>query len=444
MSLSPVSGVTSAPWSSVVFIQATFPSGASFGGSGVMVGPNDVLTASHLLYMASQGGAATSVTVTPGFDADPYVKPYGDITTNSFHYYANYDSGGGYISPGNGGSGLAGAELDIALIDLPVAVGNQSGWMQIDPNFSSGSVNITGYPAASGWNMMNETTSAYADRVDSTIGYSATGLSPGSSGSPVWYSAGDGGHVVGVVSTGAYGANVKGTYNDLMSWISGNDGMITQQQPVQQQPAPTVTTTPTTTDTQTQTQTQTQTPAPTTDTTTQQPPAPTSGTVTQTSADFNGDGSVDSLVRNMQTGITEIVNTDGSHQATAYQAGLDWQVIGNGDFNGDGRGDILWQHNGGLTAIWTMNGSYVIDGAAVQQTPSGARLANTNDVNGDGRSDITWQGSDGHYTQWIMNDHSVTASNTLSAPVSAPAIDAPAIDPHALSAAMLGSDWVHA
>ena len=37
-----------------------------------------------------------------------------------------------------------------------------------------------------------------------------------------------------------------------------------------------------------------------------------------------------------------------------------WHVDGTGDFNGDGRDDILWRHNSGTLTNWlgTANGSF--------------------------------------------------------------------------------------
>ena len=63
------------PYSAVVLIQVTYPNGLAAFGSGVMVGENDVLTASHLLYSSANGGAATSVTISPGYDNG--IAPYG-------------------------------------------------------------------------------------------------------------------------------------------------------------------------------------------------------------------------------------------------------------------------------------------------------------------------------------------------------------------------------
>ena len=41
------------PWRTIVFIESTFPNGQVVTGSGVIVGPNDVLTAAHVVYDVS-------------------------------------------------------------------------------------------------------------------------------------------------------------------------------------------------------------------------------------------------------------------------------------------------------------------------------------------------------------------------------------------------------
>ena len=37
----------------------------------------------------------------------------------------------------------------------------------------------------------------------------------------------------------------------------------------------------------------------------------------------------------------------------------DWTIEGVGDFNGDGKADILWRHSSGLVSIWLMNGTSI-------------------------------------------------------------------------------------
>jgi hypothetical protein len=37
----------------------------------------------------------------------------------------------------------------------------------------------------------------------------------------------------------------------------------------------------------------------------------------------------------------------------------DWSIVGSGDFNGDGKTDILWRDTAGNAAIWLMNGPVI-------------------------------------------------------------------------------------
>jgi hypothetical protein len=64
-----------------------------------------------------------------------------------------------------------------------------------------------------------------------------------------------------------------------------------------------------------------------------------------------------------------------------------WSIVGTGDFNGDGKGDILWKDTGGDVAIWFMNG------AQAQYVPLGNvntvwSVVGTGDFIGDGKSDF--------------------------------------------------------
>jgi hypothetical protein len=45
--------------------------------------------------------------------------------------------------------------------------------------------------------------------------------------------------------------------------------------------------------------------------------------------------------------------------------GAGWRVASVGDFNDDGRSDILWQNSSGAVVIWEMNGASVIGGASL-------------------------------------------------------------------------------
>lgn len=76
------------------------------------------------------------------------------------------------------------------------------------------------------------------------------------------------------------------------------------------------------------------------------------------------------------------------------------------DFDGDGRSDVGWYHEGGAGgAIWHLNGDG-IGGGYVAATPSSprARLVGSGDANGDGRADMLWYDpASKRYSVWLMN-----------------------------------------
>ena len=62
-----------------------------------------------------------------------------------------------------------------------------------------------------------------------------------------------------------------------------------------------------------------------------------------------------------------------------------WTVVGTGDFNGDGKGDILWRDTSGNYAIWLMNGATVHGGRRHRQLATTWSVVGTGDFNGDGK-----------------------------------------------------------
>ena len=82
----------------------------------------------------------------------------------------------------------------------------------------------------------------------------------------------------------------------------------------------------------------------------------------------------------------------------------DWHVVATGDFNGDGRDDILWRHNSGSIATWSgaANGGFVVnDIAGLPFGPIDWQVLGAGDFNGDGRADILWRRADGTIADWL-------------------------------------------
>src|SRR5947209_3758874 len=80
--------------------------------------------------------------------------------------------------------------------------------------------------------------------------------------------------------------------------------------------------------------------------------------------------SADILWHNSSTGGVEIWTMDGARvKATPTVRGTDgkpasvgstWGIVGAGDFDGDGRADILWHdRSNGMTQVWFMDGARV-------------------------------------------------------------------------------------
>jgi len=58
-----------------------------------------------VLYDELHGGAATNITVTPGFDPSPLEQPYGVLTAASWSYFIGFDPDGDGLLLSATGSG---------------------------------------------------------------------------------------------------------------------------------------------------------------------------------------------------------------------------------------------------------------------------------------------------------------------------------------------------
>jgi Ca2+-binding RTX toxin-like protein len=95
-----------------------------------------------------------------------------------------------------------------------------------------------------------------------------------------------------------------------------------------------------------------------------------------------------------------------------------WNVIdAHGDYNGDGKSDILWRNSDdGMVALWQMNGTQIGAGAVLSTVPTDWNVIDAHgDYNGDGKSDILWRNSDdGMVALWQMNGTQIDTGAVLS------------------------------
>jgi hypothetical protein len=143
--------------------------------------------------------------------------------------------------------------------------------------------------------------------------------------------------------------------------------------------------------------------------------------------DFNKDGRPDLLWQHQGNGaiVTWLMNgrvANGS-QAVGTVSDANWRVVALADFNHDSMVDLLWQHqvNGNLV-VWYMNGATQIGGGPVAGTVGDPtwKVAAVADFNKDGKADLLWhhQGTGG-LVVWFLNGLAVTGGQSLN-PASVP------------------------
>lgn len=125
--------------------------------------------------------------------------------------------------------------------------------------------------------------------------------------------------------------------------------------------------------------------------------------------DFNGDGKSDLLWRADDGTVRDwLGQANGSFAGNVANLNIavsnDWHIAGTGDFNGDGRVDILWQNDDGTVRDWLgqSNGGFVGNTANLNtQVPANWHIVGTGDFNGDGRTDVLWRADDGTVHDWL-------------------------------------------
>ena len=119
--------------------------------------------------------------------------------------------------------------------------------------------------------------------------------------------------------------------------------------------------------------------------------------ITPTPGDFNFDGKADILWRNTATGQNWLytmngATIDGSSGVNTVSS-QNWVIVGNGDYDGNGTADILWRNS-----VTGQNWMYLMSGSTISSSLGVNTVADTNwivagsgDYDGDGNSDILWR-----------------------------------------------------
>ena len=83
----------------------------------------------------------------------------------------------------------------------------------------------------------------------------------------------------------------------------------------------------------------------------------------------------------------------GTFTNPAALADVRWQMVGTGDFNLDGRPDILWRHDAsGENVVWFMSGTTLRTGGFTNPSlpDTSWRIVGVDDFDRDGKPDLVW------------------------------------------------------
>ncbi len=218
----PVSG----HFAAVVGVRVVFENGFAVRGSGAVVGPNDVLTAAHLLNGYAGAGAVRTVEVTSALGG---VYAAASWRTNTVD------------ADGDGQLSQSDTQADFALLTVsdPDPIGAATGWFEIAGGLATPGRSIylhsAGYPTGPqdgalplemietfGYEVYDGVVLRHSVEEDTDLDWS------GGSGSAFYVAPEDGApaRIVGVLSTGEWAGYVTPEVADtLAGWIAENDAM---------------------------------------------------------------------------------------------------------------------------------------------------------------------------------------------------------------------------
>jgi len=89
-------------------------------------------------------------------------------------------------------------------------------------------------------------------------------------------------------------------------------------------------------------------------------------------------------------------------------------IAATGDFNNDGKADLIWTSNSRDLYLWTSNGSG-FDAAYIGTYPAGWTLVGAADIDGDGYDDLIWENTGAcQFGYWLMKGRQVVNRTTVN------------------------------
>lgn len=141
--------------------------------------------------------------------------------------------------------------------------------------------------------------------------------------------------------------------------------------------------------------------------------------------DFNGNGRHGVMLRHTGNGNWVYYPMNGRRQVTSARGfanltkTLAWQPVAIGDFNGDGRDDVIVRHTNGQWHYYPMRGRRTLAGRGRVNLPSDLdwQVAAVGDFNGDGPDDLMLRHVNGSWAYYPMNGREIIAAEQGAASV---------------------------
>jgi V8-like Glu-specific endopeptidase len=217
------------PYNCVVLIETEDPGNPGFfyEGSGVVIGPHTVLTASHMLWDSTHQSEANQVFLYPAYNQNGIPNPPGSGgplgASLAWHNFGVGTVGAPTISQSD-------SQFDYAVIDTNFTF---TSWMGVVVNLGAGTVHETGYPASANGIQTDTVGTVSKDPNYALLDYGTLTASPGNSGGPLWLNFNGSDDVAGIVSTGIWACQLTtADWNQIQSWENADSYLWAGPPPV--------------------------------------------------------------------------------------------------------------------------------------------------------------------------------------------------------------------
>jgi len=118
--------------------------------------------------------------------------------------------------------------------------------------------------------------------------------------------------------------------------------------------------------------------------------------------DFNGNGQTDLLLR-AANGAVGCYFTNGQGWNYFQSLGDEWKLSAIGDLNGDGRADVVLAHDAGFAGCWLTQADGTPMWAGLDTLANGFEIIGAGDFNGDGTDDVLLKNGS-YYGAWLVQN----------------------------------------